>query len=727
MIRLRNENLCCRFDEAWGKLLAVEAHGLTIPFDGLAFDFGCNGEMALGLLTYESMLEFRTWNLPKIQPTGREFTLQPERTAEGEAGGGAGRERICGLSGEAVQVSYRLPMGTVQVCYTLLEDSLRVDLVLCNTGEEALYLNTCGMLLFLEQAEGVSFDYPANAPIFHYEAEKLPELQPIEAGLVNFATHFRLPEGHLNVLFLDETEKWGCGTYRQGNRVCQVYHAGLEMDLGPGDTCFMGSLYIQPCAPAKGGEDGEEGSLAEIRNPYLKIRRLVERLGYAPCAGGIVDGVMYSGHPAGTMDKDFPLQDDLYAYAGQLPALRQMGVDHIWLLPVFDHTEEGVYHSNDQSVIHARYGGEAGCRHFCERAHELGMTVLFDYVPHGPAPEYPLVADHPDWPSKRRDGSLQDEWECVSMDYNHPGYQEYTTELVYDHVRRFGIDGARIDCAMGGLSNWRPYGDNRPSGNSVLAGVHITESIRNGFLRGEKPSFILPENFNPLPFYYHCTDLFYGMNLYRAFVELEHLLKEQPAAYVEGLTDFLEREAWITPEGYHKMRFLDNHDTVSWVWQSARAVDCYGTEAAKALFALISLIDGMPMIYQGDENPAIYGDAGENLVPFFAKLFHDRKSYLPAGNRTTYLHTGTPVMAFLREPGKEAAGPSAQYASRGAGPVLVLINLSGVSQRTEFLADASLKYGFCADGARLLSAGYGGEVSGPDTIQPYGYRIFRIC
>ena len=77
---------------------------------------------------------------------------------------------------------------------------------------------------------------------------------------------------------------------------------------------------------------------------------------------------------------------DLFEYAQHLPALKEMGVDHIWLLPVFDHNEEGVYHSNDQSVIDERYGGEEGCRYFCDKAHELGMTVLFDYVPHGPAP-----------------------------------------------------------------------------------------------------------------------------------------------------------------------------------------------------------------------------------------------------------------------------------------------------------------------------------------------------
>lgn len=685
MITLKNNALVCTFSDG-GVLRQICRDGLTLPFTGLAFDFGCDEAMVNGLLNYESMLEFRTWNLPNIQPTGKHFDRAP--TAVTPAGNG-------------LTVTYRLPQADVDVEYTLTERYLQVALAITCTADHTLYLNTCALMLGLDRAENVVFDFPANTPIWRCHAAELEEGQPVQTGLVNFAVHTALPGGDMDLLFIDPTEKWGCGVYRTGSVTNYVYDAGLEMDLKPGETCRVGDLYLAPCAPADG-------------DPYLHIRRLVEELGYHPTEDGIHDGVMYSCHPSGTMDAGFPLKDDLFQYAEYLPRLKEMGVDHVWLLPVFDHNEHGVYHSNDQSVIAARYGGEEGCKYFCDKAHALGMTVLFDYVPHGPAPEFPIARDNPAWPSKRRDGSLQDEWDCVSMDYNHPGYQEYTAELVHDHVRRFSVDGARIDCAMGGLSNWRPYKGNRPSGNSVLAGVHITESIRNGFLRGGKPSFILPENFNPLPNYYHCTDLFYGMNLYRAFVDLEKLLPTEPAEYVRLLTDFLEREMLITPANYHKLRFLGNHDTVSWVWQSARAVDCYGANAAKMLFALISLIDGMPMIYQGDEDPSIYGHDGENLTAFFTALFANRKAYIPCGNLTEYLHTDTPVFAFLRHPQNEA--PSA-YTTKGESSVLVLINLSGSEQPVP--AES-------ANGA-LLAASYPDDRGADAMLPPYSYRIVRLA
>ncbi len=681
MLFLQNSNLCCAFDEASGQPVSIKRGALSIPLSSFAFDFGCDEHMANGLLEYESMLDFRTWVLPSIKPTGKPFERVPVSVTHDE---------------KTVIVTYRCASVLVTVTYTLLETNLKVDLKLSNAGESVRYLNACAFLLTLPTVD-LSFDFPANAPIGHFRADALENRKPVETGLISFAARAALRDGNLDLVFIDEIEKWGCGVYRDGENTVFVYDAGLEADLKPYETLSVGSLFLLPV---------EQG-----KNPYLAVRDLVSSLGFEPATGGITDGVMYSCHPSGTMDAHFPLKDDLFQYAEYLPKLRAMGIDHVWLLPVFAHDEHGVYHSTDQSVIDPRYGGEEGCVYYCKQAHDLGMTILFDYVPHGPAPDFPIARDNPEWPSKRRDGTLQDEWECVSMDYNHPGYREYTAALVQDHVERFGVDGARIDCAMGGLSNWRPYADNRPSGNSVLAGVHITEAIREGFLRGGKRSFILPENFNPLPNYYHCTDLFYSMNLYRAFVELQDLLHSSPAAFVEGLTDYLEREAWLTPENYHKMRFLGNHDTVSWVWQAKRAVDCYGTDGAKALFAMISLIDGVPMLYQGDEDPTICGGNGENLTAFFTELFHARKRFLPRGsNVTEYLHTATPVMAFKRV---YRDVPKDDYQTEGDGDVWVLINFS----------DAAQPVPESVNGALLFDNGGAKAANAP--LAPWTCRILR--
>ena len=138
--------------------------------------------------------------------------------------------------------------------------------------------------------------------------------------------------------------------------------AAVEAELQPGESLEAGCLYL---SLPEAGED-----------PYLHIRGFFDRLGFRPLRGSLNEGLLYSCHPHGTMDGGFKLGLDLRQYAERLPQIRALGVDHIWLLPVFDHLDRGVYHPTDQRPIDARYGGEEAMRHFAQEAHALGMTVL---------------------------------------------------------------------------------------------------------------------------------------------------------------------------------------------------------------------------------------------------------------------------------------------------------------------------------------------------------------
>jgi len=667
-------SLKCCLDPKDGRLISVEYDGMVVEFDGITADIGCDGDYLLKSLVFDSMLDKHTWDLPMIQPCRAPAA-----------------PHFLGfkLTDDALAACYGIGPLEVRLIYSIEADSLKVNSEIINQSDKEHWIN-CFAFITRLKAHSV-FDFPANMPCGDFDSRSLEPYKPVCAGLVNSCIHSKTDNIDINFSFIDSVEKWASGVWHSETCTNFAFVPALEAMLPPGRIIKCGSLYIQPVPTG---------------NPYLKIRELHQALGYRAAQGGINDGIMYSCHPHGPMDANFPFRYDMFQYADYLDDLKDLGIDHVWLLPIFVHPQdENSYHTKDQTKIDPRYGTDAAVRHFCDKAHSLGMTVLFDYVPHGPSPEETLARDNPDWCSKRQDGSLQIEWNCVSFDYNHPGYQEYTANLVYDHVKRFGIDGARIDCAMGGLSNWKPHGDNRPSGNSVKAGVNITRAIREGFLRAGKRSFITPENFNPIPNYYPYTDVFYGMNLYRVFCELDSLIKGDPARYAELLTTWLEREYWSTPSGYAKMRFLGNHDTVSWVWQAARAVDYYGLETAKALWAVISLIDGMPMIYQGDEDPAWYlREGGPNLKSFFKELFRIRKDYTGSLHEIEYIHTGMPVMAFFR---------FSDNARR-----LVLINLS---QKQCILSYRQLGIESCSLLAGNASCG-GSEIALP----PFEYAVFGV-
>ena len=616
-IELTGENSSYLFQKEDGRLILAKRGENGCAMAGIIADAGVDGQYARGTQVFDCLDEKRTWELPQIAPTGvLEGAFQGFQWEDG-----------------ALAAAYQGKKVEIRQLYDLCGECLRVQVKVKNLSAGRVTVNGVAFTAGVGLKDGYA-EFPANVPGDQFFPGQTPAYQAVSCGLAGSMTHVENKEGHLNVLFLDEMEKWSQGAYAREEDLCCCYIAAVECWLEPEEECTCGNLYIQPVAE---GED-----------PYLMIRDFFDGLGYHPALDGLREGVLYSCHPYGTMDNDFQRPKDMYAYAKELPDIKALGVDHIWVLPIFEHLDRGVYHPTDQKIIDKRYGGDEAVQYFIQEAHKLGMTVLFDYVPHGPAPEDPLAKEKAGWCSVRRDLRRQAEWNCVSFDMTNPEYLRYTSDLVNNHVRRFDIDGARIDCAMGGLSNWAAGEGRRPSASNLRGGVEISGAIKKGFLEMGKKALTLPENFNPVPVYYPVTDVFYGMNLYRALVMFQ---QDQPdgKTLAKRLTRFLEIEHKVMPPELKKLRFLGNHDTVSWVWQKCRAYEAYGLDKAKALFALMAFIDGVPMIYQGDEDPKIAGKNGPVMRAFFQRLYQARKQYLGEGVQIEYLHLDQGAMAFERD------------------------------------------------------------------------------
>ncbi len=604
---------------AEGRLDEVRCGEMRWALEGVLVDAGIDGQYVHGRLGFDCLDEKRTWELPEIAPL-------PERINEGFCG--------CEVVDGRLEGVYRVGDIEIRQQYDLLGGALRVAARVRNLGAARVTVNGIAFLTGRAGAVGMKdrFEFPTNVPCDQFAAADLQSGSVISCGLVGSMLHIAAEEGPLNLMFLDPIEKWSQGAYRMGDAMRYAYVAAVECWLEPGQACDCGHFYIQPVAQG---------------DPYEAMADFFSALGFVPAQDGLSEGVLYSCHPHGTMDGNFAQPRDLYAYAKELPDIRAMGVDHVWVLPIFEHLDRGVYHPTDQNIVDERYGGDAAVRHFVDAAHALGMTVLFDYVPHGPAPADALAKERAEWCSLRRDLSPQVEWDCVSFDMTRPDYLRYTSDMVNGHVRRFDIDGARIDCAMGGLSNWGPWPGHRPSASNLMGGVCISAAIKRGFLEMGKRAFSMPENFNPVPAYYPVTDVFYGMNLYRVLFSLDER-RDDAAGFVTALTRFLEIEHKAMPKALKKLRFLGNHDTVSWVWQKQRAYEVYGERRAKALFTLMAFIDGVPMVYQGDEDPVLAGKQGPILRGFFRELYTARSRWIGEGVEIEYHRTGNGVMAFTR-------------------------------------------------------------------------------
>lgn len=618
---LHKGQLRCTFARKGGALLEVSHGAQRFQFEGLLVDAGLDqgqgGQCVRGQMVYDPLQDKRTWELHNIQSVT-----------------GPDQAQFLGLKEQdgCLVASYQAQGLLIEQIYDVVGAALRIRARLTSRLPQQATVNGVSFIL-RRKKQGDLFEYPTNVPASRLVDQEQTDGSALTCGLVGSMTHLQAGDQHINYLFLDEVEKWSQGFYAAEGCINHVFAPSVEAWLQPGEHLEVGSAYLCP--------------LPEGQDPYLAIRHFFDSLGFRPAQGGLREGILYACHPFGTMDGGFQRKKDLWAFAEELPDIAALGVDHIWLLPIFEHLDRGVYHPTDQRPIDERYGGEQALKHFCQEAHRLGLTVLFDYVPHGPEPTDPLAREHLAWCSTRRDGSLQDEWNCVSFDMCNPEYLAYTRELVASHVRRFDIDGARIDCAMGGLSNWSPWPGQRPSASNLAGGVAISRAIRDGFALMGKKAFILPENFNPVPAYYPVSDVFYGMNLYRVMSDLlQRGLNAK--AFAQELSRFLDIESKAMPEGLKKLRFLGNHDTVTWVFQCKRAYESYGVELAKALFALMYFLDGVPMIYQGDEDPAIAGKEGPVLRDELSSLARVRKDHLGEGSYIRHLAPQDGVMVFIR-------------------------------------------------------------------------------
>ncbi|WP_102127516.1 malto-oligosyltrehalose synthase [Deinococcus planocerae] len=74
---------------------------------------------------------------------------------------------------------------------------------------------------------------------------------------------------------------------------------------------------------------------------------------------------------------------DFAAARRVLPYLRRLGVTDVYLSPVWTSTPGSThgYDVTDHAEVNPRLGGEAGLRKLADRAHELGLRLIVDFVP----------------------------------------------------------------------------------------------------------------------------------------------------------------------------------------------------------------------------------------------------------------------------------------------------------------------------------------------------------
>lgn len=178
----------------------------------------------------------------------------------------------------------------------------------------------------------------------------------------------------------------------------------------------------------------------------------------------IDSAVVYEITPAHFVSN--PTYDDI---TEKLPELRELGINTIWLQPVFKTARGGQgYDITDYFSLRTDLGDEAGLRRLITAAKSLNIRVLFDFVINHTAISHPYAQDlitngkashyyhfyqhendgakYSSHYKKDKYGFIAYFWDnLVNLDYNNPEVQQWVIEACKYWIRNFDIDGYRFD------------------------------------------------------------------------------------------------------------------------------------------------------------------------------------------------------------------------------------------------------------------------------------------
>ncbi len=249
-------------------------------------------------------------------------------------------------------------------------------------------------------------------------------------------------------------------------------------------------------------------------------------------------------------------------WTAKLEELRDIGFNLLYLMPVQD--GEG-YVIRDHFGIRERVGTKEDLRAFVDRAHELGMNVIFDFIPQGIGCDSPFVADHEDWLVKDELGrpfgshtwgprpGAPSNGHTLSMDWGNPDYRKFAVDWAIWYVKEFDIDGFRTDAMHWKEVNWSgelPH-------ETMFGGVRLSEDLLAALQTVKPGAALLSEVWGPIFHGNHHASYENGWLL--SYVNTGWLTDE-PRMNARQWTRYLTLNAKARPSRMPRAVFTSNHD-----------------------------------------------------------------------------------------------------------------------------------------------------------------------
>jgi glycosidase len=331
---------------------------------------------------------------------------------------------------------------------------------------------------------------------------------------------------------------------------------------------------------------------------------------------------------------------DLQGVIDRLDEISELSVNVIWLMPIHPIGEvnsvNSPYSVKDYKAVGSGYGTLEDLRALTDEAHARGIAVIMDWVANHTAWDNEWISNV-DWYTQDNEGNIihppGTNWlDVADLNYDNEEMREAMFDAMNYWLYEANVDGFRCDYADGvPFDFWEQAWDSIstiPNRDFIL---FAEGSRRDHFAAG----------FN----------LNFGWELYGA---MKGVFSGQS---VSTLYTAINNEYSTTPAGRQWLHFTTNHDESAW---DATPIALFnGVNGALAASVVTILIEGIPMIYTGQEVGT------ENNVPFFSNSpinwdndpemlqayqeilqFYSGSDAARKGNMVTYPHTN--IACFKR-------------------------------------------------------------------------------
>jgi glycosidase len=306
---------------------------------------------------------------------------------------------------------------------------------------------------------------------------------------------------------------------------------------------------------------------------------------------------------------------NLAGASDRLTYLKDLGINTIWLSPVFKNTAYHGYHITDFYSTDSRFGTEKDLSDFIKKAHWMNIRVLLDFVPNHCSWKHPFFVEainDPKSPFRKwfYFNNVRNTYQCflhfrnlpkINLDYA-PARDHITGAA--RHWLSLGIDGFRLDHVIGPSHEfWKHFRKEikvfQPE--AVLIGEAWLEEMNWNMLktiRIRRKYLRWLFKMDPWEIQQEYVGEFDGVLdfFFRHRITEYIAWKEDPDLYVQKLRSAMMDHYNHFPPDYYLPSFIENHDMNRFLYDAGQNRD-----RLKAALKMQFSLPQPPIIYYGTE------------------------------------------------------------------------------------------------------------------------------